>query len=60
MSTTRIGRNSGVAVAINKDADDKAQSQPDCNPSKLAAKLKRGISLAKHTMLSRCPVREFK
>jgi hypothetical protein len=27
MSTTRIGRNSGVAVTINKVADDKAQPQ---------------------------------
>jgi hypothetical protein len=27
MSTTRIGRNSGVAVTKNKGADDKAQSQ---------------------------------
>jgi hypothetical protein len=25
MSTTRIGRNSGVAVTINKGADDKAK-----------------------------------
>jgi hypothetical protein len=27
MSTTRIGRNSGVAVIINKGADDKARPQ---------------------------------
>ncbi len=27
MSTTRIGRNSGVAVTINKGVDDKAQPQ---------------------------------
>ncbi len=27
MSTTSIGRNSGVAVTINKGADDKAKPQ---------------------------------
>ncbi len=55
MRTTRICRNSGVAVTINKGADDKAQPQRvgvgRIIPSKLARnKLKQGIS----------PVHEYK
>ncbi len=43
MSTTRIGRNSGVAVTINKGADNKAQPQ-----RALSFKTRAEKTLARH------------